>query len=103
MGLDVYGGEPSQQPQLLLLVIVSLFMRLDLEYSLIQSDPWFGTYNFLSEKIPIPHDLVPRLFVCLTITLRRHANGSTEAGVHWIRRISGLGYSQQQLESRQDL
>jgi hypothetical protein len=26
-----------------------------------------------------------------------------EAGFHWIRRISGLGYSQQQLESRQDL
>lgn len=62
----VCGGELWLPPQLLLLVIVSLSYFFDSsEKRLISADPWFGTYNFLSEKIPIPHDLVPRLFVCL--------------------------------------
>jgi hypothetical protein len=67
-------------------------------------DPWFGTYNFLSEKIPQSHDLVPKLFVSLYIrTSQSRSLMQTEIGIHRICSFSRIRHHQQQSESREDL
>ena len=55
------------EPSLLVVYIVLIWI-----------DPWFGTYNFLSEKLPIPEDLVPRLFVRLSLQVEK-ANKQRQA------------------------